>query len=840
MLLRTLARAGLAAVIVACAPALAAAQGPPPPPSVDRVNAVGFPRDPDGYVVNEAIILLVGFDGEVEVTGATFTPDTIHPNPYLEITIGGNTRQAGYYAWSAITDLTALFFVYRVQAGDVDADGFHMAANALNLGGTMIVERGSNPPRAANVTFDAQRNSFVQNHVDYKVNGAAAIRPVISSISYSSPPSGNTFYLGETMKITVEFNRAVNVITHVSDPPSSTGTPYLHLNRTLPRSDPDHWGIYQRMLDERTLLFEATVLPGDDPDIPAVVHPEGFILNGAQIVDAADGTTPAIVGYTRAEQQFPGWKFDGSRRRPRPRPPRPRYEETVAFDPASYGTAEGGDAVTVRVTLDQTGDARDVTIPITVTPQGATEADDYTVSGLTDGTLSFAPGEDSQTFTITANEDADLDDETIELGFGTLPEGVSAGETATATVTIQDAGLLALTVAFDPASYSTKEGGDAVTVKVSLDPPADREVTVPITVTAGTAEANDYMVSGLTDGALQFAVGEDSQTFTITANEDEDIDDETLELGFGTLPERVSAGETATATVTIQDAGLPELTVSFTQAESTVAEGGEPASINVNLSPAADRRVEVPLVVRPQGGATSADYDGVPASIVFAIGATAATLQVAALADEENDPGESIVLGFGDLPEAVSAGDLSATTVKFTQQRSAEQFSQSLKIMLAAVAGSVAESAQTAIQSRFERKRQLMRTRRSARSPNVGGSLSALSAGQAGGSGFGSRPSHHLTSFFSAPFFLPSHCQRRNRKETVRKLALAGQCRQASRAVLVRLPVQLRQRFPHHVQLRLAVALEHRSVALAQHLRHEMIRHPPGAEPGRERVAQLV
>ena len=408
---------------------------------------------------------------------------------------------------------------------------------------------------------------------------------------------------------------------------------------------------------------------------------------------------------------------------------------TVAFDLASYSTTEGGDPVTVRVSLNRASD-RDITIPITVMPQGATEADDYTVSGLTDGTLSFAPGDLSKTFMIAANEDTDSDDETIELGFGTLPEGVSQGETATATLTITDDDVPpALTVAFDLASYSTTEGGDPVTVRVSLNRTSNQDLTIPITLMPqGATEADDYTVSGLTDGTLNFAPGDLSKTFMIVANEDTDSDDETIELGFGTLPEGVSKGETATATLTIVDADLPELAVSFARAEHTIAEGGDPASINVNISPAADRRVEVPLVVTPQGGATSQDYGGVPASIVFEVGATVVTFQVTAPADQEDDPGESIVLGFGDLPEAVSEGDPSETTVKFTQQRSAEQFSASLKILLAVTARSVGDSAQTAIQSRFQHKRQLMRNRLSARGPNTGGSLSA---GQTGSNGSG-------------------------------------------------------------------------------------------------------
>ena len=636
------------------------------------------------------------------------------------------------------------------------------------------------------------------------------------------------------------------------------------------------------------------------------------------------------------------------------RSPPPPPVLTVAFDLASYSTTEGGDPVTLRVALNRTSN-QDLTIPITVMPQGATEADDYTVSGLTDGALSFAPEDLSKTFMIVANEDTDSDDETIELGFGTLPEGVSKGEMATATLTITDddvppdtielsvnpasvaenagaTGIMVtaafplgsatlstptvvnvtlaaataqtadftpvqpfnvtipasadsgaatfqftpnddtsmegsetvtvsgtttasgittinpatltiidddtpnnppagqpritgtpqvgqtltavttdiqdtdglgdfayqwkadetniaeamdssytltnnevgkritvtvsftdgigteeavtsqptaavrdavtrpppppppvLTVAFDLASYSTTEGGDPVTLRVALNRTSNQDLTIPITVMPqGATEADDYTVSGLTDGALSFAPEDLSKTFMIVANEDTDSDDETIELGFGTLPEGVSKGEMATATLTIVDAGPPALTVNFARAEYTIAEGGEPSSINVNISPAADRRVEVPLVVTTQGGATSQDYDGVPASIVFEVGATVVTFQVTASADQEDDPGKSIVLGFGDLPEAVSEGDPSETTVKFTQQRSAEQFSASMKILLAVTARSVADSAQTAIQSRFQRKRQLMRNRQSARGPNTGGSLSAGLAGRNG------------------------------------------------------------------------------------------------------------
>ena len=52
--------------------------------------------------------------------------------------------------------------------------------------------------------------------------------------------------------------------------------------------------------------------------------------------------------------------------------------------------------------------------------------------------MAFSQGANSGSFTITAAQDADSANETLSLGFGTLPGGVSAGTRATASVTIND------------------------------------------------------------------------------------------------------------------------------------------------------------------------------------------------------------------------------------------------------------------------------------------------------------------------------------------------------------------------------------------------------------------
>ena len=273
-----------------------------------------------------------------------------------------------------------------------------------------------------------------------------------------------------------------------------------------------------------------------------------------------------------------------------------------------------------------------------------------------------------------------------------------------------------LAVSYQEESYTAREGGETVTVTVKLSQGWDEELAIPIRVTRPeTTEVADYTLDGLEEwdaqegtGTLTFPAEETEQTFRIAANHDGDGDDETLKLGFGELPEIVLAGEPGVATVMLEDKGLVELKVSFGQAEYQIREGQQ-ADIEVTVSPAADRRVEVPLVVSLKGGASEADYSGVPVSLVIEEGESEGTISVEVLADEVNDPGEGIVLSFGELPEAVSEGEIPQTTVNFRQGRTAEQFSQTLEVALAVMARSMGESVQTAIEGRFERHRQWSR-----------------------------------------------------------------------------------------------------------------------------------
>ena len=135
----------------------------------------------------------------------------------------------------------------------------------------------------------------------------------------------------------------------------------------------------------------------------------------------------------------------------------------ASFGSSRYEMIEGGEAVSpvqraenptevgrrveVTVSLSAAPSER-LEIPIEVTfgtkeytaeyTADNPDLQDYRVSGLPSGGLTFTPTRTSASFRIRANRDLDVMDETIGLSFGRLPAGVRAGDPSTATVTIRD------------------------------------------------------------------------------------------------------------------------------------------------------------------------------------------------------------------------------------------------------------------------------------------------------------------------------------------------------------------------------------------------------------------
>ena len=103
--------------------------------------------------------------------------------------------------------------------------------------------------------------------------------------------------------------------------------------------------------------------------------------------------------------------------------------------------------------------------------------------------------------------------------------------------------------------------------------------------------------------------------------------------------------------------------LSFGQATYSVGESDEVA-ITVGLNADPLRTVKVPLAVTTLGGASQADFAGVPASITFNAGDTEKTFRFTATQDLIDDDGESVSIGLPDtLPNIIKSGSTPAAKV---------------------------------------------------------------------------------------------------------------------------------------------------------------------------------
>ena len=248
------------------------------PPGVRGIFFISSPARGDTYEFGETIEVEVEFDRAVATTGS----------PQVALTIGPETRQATLFGWG--TD--SLHFNYTVQRGNRDGDGVSIAANALVLNGGTI--------KATDGTTDADlRHGAVAAERGSKVNGSLATPPAVKGISFfSSPARGNTYGLGETIEVVVEFDRAVTV----------TGSPQVALTigtQTRQAAYSISWR------GDRYAHFSYAVQEGDRDEDGISIAANALALNGGAIKQGGAGTADADLTHD-AVPADPAHKVNGS------------------------------------------------------------------------------------------------------------------------------------------------------------------------------------------------------------------------------------------------------------------------------------------------------------------------------------------------------------------------------------------------------------------------------------------------------------------------------------------------------------------------------------------------
>ena len=236
----------------------------------------------------------------------------------------------------------------------------------------------------------------------------------------------------------------------------------------------------------------------------------------------------------------------------------------IVLTPSSSLTVEEGSSDTYTVKL---ATRPSVTVTVTITGHSGTD--------LTLGTtlLTFNPSgsnlwSTAQTVTVSAGEDGDAANDAATL-LHTASGGGYAGETASlAVTTTDDEATQTRAVNLSVTPNPVDEGG-SVTVTVTLSRAISNIVTIPLTLTRGTAEFGDY---GSLAGVVILAGGT-TGTGTISVVEDADQDDETFTVGLDALPEGLVPGNPSSVEVTIRDKNRPP-TVTATCDPCVVAPGG--------------------------------------------------------------------------------------------------------------------------------------------------------------------------------------------------------------------------------------------------------------------------
>ncbi|MFY9224323.1 MAG: Calx-beta domain-containing protein [Blastocatellia bacterium] len=322
---------------------------------------------------------------------------------------------------------------------------------------------------------------------------------------------------------------------------------------------------------------------------------------------------------------------------------------SLQFSSATYSVMENGASATITVTRTN-GNEGTVMVNYATSDATATAGSDYTA---TSGTLSFANGETSKTFSVPVTDDLLAEgNETVNLSLSNPTGAATLGSPSTAVLTIVNVPKPG-SLQFSSATYSVMENGASATITVTRTNGNEGTVMVNYAISDATATAgSDYAA---TSGTLTFLNSEISKTFSISLiNDLTDEVNETVNLSLSNPTGGATLGTPNTAVLTIVDDDPP---ASLSIGDVTQAEGNSGTStmtFTVSLTPASALTVMVNYATS-NGTATataSSDYTAASGTLTFAPGITSQTFSVTINGDRTTEQNEAF---FVNLTSPVNA-----------------------------------------------------------------------------------------------------------------------------------------------------------------------------------------
>jgi LPXTG-motif cell wall-anchored protein len=292
----------------------------------------------------------------------------------------------------------------------------------------------------------------------------------------------------------------------------------------------------------------------------------------------------------------------------------------------------------------------------------ATIADnDYQAQNLT---VTYLPGATDATVIVPAVGDTTFEpDETLTLVASNLTNAAAGDLSGLGTITNDDLPSIAPAVNVSDATVVEGDAGLAsLQFHVILDQPTALTVSMNVATADGTATVadNDYQAQNLT---LTYLPGATDATINVPVVGDTNPEpDEALTLNVSNFT-NASAGDASGAGEIVDDDTLPVITVS----DATVVEGNASThnlAFQVSLDHPFPKTVSVQATTA-DGTATTADSDYQPVSVpvVFAPGATTATVDVPVVGDLASESDEALTLNLatpvnGNVGDGTGAGTI--------------------------------------------------------------------------------------------------------------------------------------------------------------------------------------
>jgi CSLREA domain-containing protein len=294
-----------------------------------------------------------------------------------------------------------------------------------------------------------------------------------------------------------------------------------------------------------------------------------------------------------------------------------------------------------------------VTVDWATNGNTASSGSDFASGG---GTVTFNPGDTSETITATITGDTSVEgNESFFVDLTNPANGTIADAQAAVTIADDD-GTPSLTI----SNIAVDENAGTATLTVLLAPASAQTVTVNASTSPGTATASaDYTT---TNTVLTFAAGDTSETIAVPiANDLVSEGAETFSVTLDTPVNAAIANGTATVTI-VDDDPTPQLTIT----DPNVIEGNAgttPAAFTVSLSHASASTITVNWTAIAGSATAGSDFAPAGGSLTFLPGETSKPLTVSVNGDTSDEADETFFVTLSSPSNATIAKAQGTATI---------------------------------------------------------------------------------------------------------------------------------------------------------------------------------